>query len=434
MNKPTKITLSISAAVGFLIVLLFIGLFVANMSRGPISPARQDLDPLLKDEIYRLLNNMVSDKTNEELNRLVTTEENSVRVYNWPAIDNLLLSSYENMTILDYVVLLQLVQNMNEVRSDGSLFVDCEALTEFVRRGRHQGFMTSTLSHICSLYKGWTENALGLPSSGVLFKNNLPQEDKILSDQLQLDMTKTAILDKLMTEDTDRRQSKLRGFTNKNPTILILPGDMDDWNHQPYIIQIGSTDIHVSPFTRAPQYNISNVISELEFALIEDTEKRSISQSEINRRVDRIKALDKWQRTVDALAIGSVLTVSADSTITMISCFNATELQIRVHCYNHYGLALASDQVITAEQLKAEFDMGLEEICLLGSYLDWYKGNEVSIGDYRRQLIDIYGDYQKSHHDFIGVLLEELTPDQINKLVEKKEAGSTYSLDLGNAP
>jgi hypothetical protein len=52
---------------------------------------------------------------------------------------------------------------------------------------------------------------------------------------------------------------------------------------------------------------------------------------------------------------------------------------------------------------------------------------------YRAHLNDVYLDYMITHHEFIGKTLEELTPDQINKLHEKVK-NPDYILNLGEAP
>ena len=135
-------------------------------------------------------------------------------------------------------------------------------------------------------------------------------------------------------------------------------------------------------------------------------------------------------RVFGAMQAGGGVTVR-DNVVTIRNiCVNERELQIAVNAYNADPMTAELSMKMLVEELYVLCSTGDEGKCAhLGMYVDWYMGNRDTVEKYTLELRSILLNYRDDHPKCLYRQLEDMTPEIINELEEKREK-PYYNLTL----
>ena len=140
-------------------------------------------------------------------------------------------------------------------------------------------------------------------------------------------------------------------------------------------------------------------------------------------------------RIANAYSMYGILAVSDNYNMCLVYCINDTEMQIRVNSYTNYNIAEGRKyQDVAVANLNNQLGKEPSDPELLEDYLDWwFDDGKRMYGNYKGDILFVYHGYMSTHPEFKKIILEVLTPAQINEL-EKKRKDENYPLNLGEVP
>ncbi|MCL1918722.1 MAG: hypothetical protein FWG14_10470 [Peptococcaceae bacterium] len=420
--KKFKVPLVISLIACLIISVFIIGVWRMGWFQLPLPEEIPDreigMDKAMKENIFKQMS-----ETSQE-SQLVSINASGQKNYDWQSIEDLLRRESDSMEIADYVALLQVVESMTEVHTDGAVTTDFEAIGQLAQRGYQGAYLTPAMANTCILYKEWVEDVVVAPKTHILFGRRDTEEQKVIVEHLKQEMLKAAMLDGILMNDNEILQNRKR-VSQHVPDINIIyeQGEYTDL----YLIQIGDKIVKIHPFNN-PDTAIGKARGTLKNSPLGETQQKSKSEE-----------LLALQRASNAYAIVATLAISEDRNIQMVICFDDTELEIRARAYDKYLYAKVKKEGkhpkylnLTASDLKVQFTS--DDQAQMAEYTKWwgdYQG-QISYKNYKDELNDIYFDYVKDNPQFPRKELGRLTPAQIGEL-DKKIKDPNYMLDMGDA-
>ncbi|MCL1918723.1 MAG: hypothetical protein FWG14_10475 [Peptococcaceae bacterium] len=414
----------IALIVSIVVLFIFGGLIAVALGRGwfsslasEVSSIREEMDKTMNESILKQMSETPQDTSESQL---VSINASGQKNYDWQSIEDLLRRGSDSIEITDYVALLQVVESMTEVHTDGAVTTDFEAIGQLAQRGYQGAYLTPAMANTCILYKEWVEDyVLVAPKTYALFHSRKTEEEKTLAEYLEQEMLKAVMLGGILMNDHEITQSKDR-VSQHIPEVNIIYEQQEE-NNKHYLIQIGDKNIEIYPFRLRPDYTIDKARDTLS---LDDAQER-----------DKNEELLALQREVDAYAIAAALAISEDRNIQLVICFEDTELEIRARAYDQYLYEKAKKEGkgpkylnLTASNLKAQFIS--DDTAQTAEYTKWWGDyyGQISYKNYKRDLT-----YYTADTEFVGKIIEDLTPAQIREL-DKKIKDPNYTLNMGDVP
>ena len=435
MNKKVGIILLVACLVvvgGFAVVVFDIGKDGMPDNRPADNPIIKGdgVDNTMKEIIFEQLS-----EPNEALGKYVSLDESGIKTYHWQSIEELLYKAPSDMSTEDYVVLMQVLQGMTEInpdilpesgKDDYVSFTDYKVLEQFVQRGCDENGLTLTMANICTLYKEWVEDILVEPRSKYLFNRTRDKERELMALYLEEEMLKAGMLNGFLLGDSKMtRQKKQVPETKVNY--------VEDQKYGVHTIKIANQEVKIHYFFMSMSSRVLSQKASI-IRMENETPPKTVGEG-------KKEELDELYNFTVAFEVGGVLITTEDYTVQMIKCFNDTELEIRACAFalKKYNTNEAVERDgryidVSGALLKAQLEAD-EPTELIKDYLEWSEKYSATgyLTNYKNNLNKVFFNYIKTHDEFGGNRIEDLTPAKIIEL-DKKLRDKNYRLDLGDPP
>lgn len=445
--------------------------------------------PFTSNNFYLKLSKAGSGIVDFYLNEMTSTGPDGKLQYNWSKIEETLGKKPEDMTAAEYTALLDIIDSMSTVDSNGNVVADTDALTRFIECGYScelessvsPDFVITTLQYnysatpafqtVCALYQLKVDRLM--QQNGATFYNG--DEDSATRQYLCSEMFKSSLLMEMaFTCPKITQYQDMKTITDTNMKTLSIHIVRDEANKcykvdadgflNDYVGGITIFDFNVDNHNRL-KFNEVNIASSLyrdkgsEFLkalgdeavdfIIDrgidaaqlsgwvglplkftiDTAMRNVEIDMNNKKVDELLRDMNLESTLGAMQVGSSVTTYHDIASIHNTYINERELQIALNSYNN-----KTGQNVSLGNLEAGFDGVIQDgkgSQTVQNYVDWFWDNKMAMFDYRNKLEGELTKYYQQHPDSPYIALGDLNVDQINEL-DKKLNNPGYALDLEN--
>ncbi len=446
--------------------------------------------PFTSNNFYLKLSKAGSGIVDFYLNEMTSTGPDGKLQYKWSKIEEMLGKKPEDMTAAEYTALLDIIDSMSTVDSNGNVVADTDALTRFIECGYScelesfvsSDFVTTTLQYnysatpafqtVCALYQLKVDRLM--QQNGATFYNG--DEDSATRQYLCSEMFKSSLLMEMaFTCPKITQYQDMKTITDTNMKTLSIHIVRDEANKCYKVDADGFLNDYVGGITifdfntnnqRRLHYNEAHIANSLyrdkgsEFLealgdeavgfIIDrgidaaklsgwvgvpleinkfaiDTAMRNVEIDMNNKKIDEQLRDMNLEEAFDAMKVGGSVTVYHDTVSFHNTYINERELQIALNAYNN-----KTGQNVSLSNLEAGFDGVVKDgkgSPTVQGYVNWYGDNDMAMNDYRASLDRELRKYYEKNPDSPFYSIYDLSVDQINEL-DKKLDDPNYDLDL----